>query len=86
MPKCKTFEVEILKKKINSRNRQSICSADCRNAWNSILVDVLTETNNYVGFRYLNPDEVPAGELPGIDRTKETAVNRYPDSSRVEYY
>lgn len=84
MAKRKTFKVEILKKKINGRNRQSICSADCRNAWNSVLADILMDTGNYEGFRYLDKDEVPAGELPGIER--ESGLSTFPDSSRVEYY
>ncbi len=86
MPKRKTFKVEKLKELINYRNRHSTCSAEVRKGWNSLFVDILLEMGNYEGFRYLNPDEVPAGQLAGIDKTKTTSVNRYPDSSRVVYF
>ena len=96
MPKRKTFPVNKLIENVNERNRLSICSAEVRNGWNSVLTDILMATDNYEGFRYLQSNEVPHGELPGIYDTAigaesenwlapVTITKSFPDYSRIEF-
>jgi len=62
----KTLSVETLRSEVNRRNRESTCSPEVRQGWNSILESMLMATGNYRGFRFLTPDKVPDGKAPGI--------------------
>tara|TARA_B100000959_G_C14715664_1_gene514768 strand:+ start:313 stop:606 length:294 start_codon:yes stop_codon:yes gene_type:complete len=52
-----------------------------------MVEQVLMESNNYKGFRYLALDEVPKGAIPGIrrDRGQEQQFENT-DSTRVRYF
>lgn len=63
----KTFKVDDLKVKINEVLQTSTCTADVRQGEIYVLEDILHSTGNYRGFQFLGADEVPAGELPGIN-------------------
>jgi len=84
--KRKTFSVEALKRKVNHRNKESTCVAATRDGWNSVLEDVLLETGNYNGFRYLKQEEVPPGRLPGIVWHEDPKKRLFPDEGRREYF
>jgi hypothetical protein len=86
MAKRKTFLVEALKRKVNHRNRTSTCTAAARDGWNSVLSDVLMETGNYKGFRYLTQEEVPPGYEPGGIWHEDPTKRLFPDESRREYF
>lgn len=66
MAKRKTIEVSALKDQINFMLANSRCSVEGRKSMMVILENVLMDTKNYNGFRYLGEKEVPAGEFPGI--------------------
>lgn len=66
MAKRKTIEVSALKDQINFMLANSRCSVDGRKSMMVILENVLMDTKNYNGFRYLGEKEIPAGEFPGI--------------------
>ena len=80
MKRRKTIEVDRLVDMVNQRNRQSICSQETRDGWNSFLESVLMETGNYKGFMYLDKHHVPAGEDPGI-----ADDNTIIDNSRIVF-
>jgi len=88
----KTFEVNALKNKINGMIARSTCSAAEREVMAMVLSDVLHDTGNYNGFRYLGIDEVPAGHLPGVRYGEDGEFLSYEerfantDKSRVSYY
>lgn len=82
----KTFEVSRLVEMVNGRNRQSTCSPDMREGWNSLLESVLINTDTYAGFGYLTLLEVPQGQLPGIEYGRENEPPEFPDESRRIYY
>jgi hypothetical protein len=86
MAKRKTFPVDLLKRKVNNRNKTSTCYADARNGWNSVLEDVLMATGNYNGYRYLKVGEVPPGQLPGMVWHDDPEKRTFPDPSRREYH
>jgi len=65
----KTFNVQTFKDKCNQRLANLYMSADALQELCLTLEDILRETGNYAGFRYLITEEVPAGELPGIRNT-----------------
>ena len=66
MAKRKTIEVSALKDQINFMLANSRCSVEGRKSMMVILENVLMDTKNYNGFRYLGEKEIPAGEFPGI--------------------
>jgi hypothetical protein len=68
--KKKTFSVEAFKCSINDRLATSFISERELAQLCLTLENVLHETGNYGGFRYLNKSEVPAGCQPGIRSTK----------------
>lgn len=88
----KTFSVEEFKTKINSMLKNSTCGFDERNVMITILGDVLHETGNYNGFRYLMVDEVPVGHNPGVRYDNDGSVLPYEerfkdcDDTRRSYY
>ena len=66
MAKRKTVEVSSIKDQINFMLANSRCPVEGRKSMMVILENVLMDTKNYNGFRYLGEKEVPAGEMPGI--------------------
>jgi hypothetical protein len=85
-----TVDVKALVEEVNYRNRESTCSAEVRDGWNSLLEEVLMSTKNYAGFGWLSAKEVPAGERPGIvwsgEGTDNIGTPSFPDDSRRVYY
>ena len=67
--KKKTFSVEAFKCSINDRLATSFISDRELQQLCLTLENILHETGNYGGFRYLNKSEVPAGCSPGIRST-----------------
>ena len=67
MAKRKTFCVEEFKQSINRMLAGSVISPEERKSMIIILEDVLMQTGNYNGFRYLNEKEVPVGHKAGIN-------------------
>jgi len=67
MPR-KTIEIEKL---VNIANTALKYDQDHNNDYRrgviSMIEDVLHLSGNYKGYRYLGPDEVPEGSLPGIN-------------------
>ena len=97
MSKKKTIKVEELKTIINGFLKDSQCSPDVRSGMITILEEVLFSTGNYNGYRHLLSDDVPAGQLPGINYEKTESglynpcadyVERFKntDATRVNYY
>jgi len=88
----KTFQVETLKKMVNESLKGSTCSADIRKGQMAMLEQVLHDSKNYKGFRYLLAIEVPKGQIPGmhvhgtIENTPYEARFKNTDPSRVEYF
>ena len=62
----KTFNVAAFKEKINWRLSNCFLAEDEMKQLCMTLEDVLHDTGNYGGFRYLGISEVPEGEVPGI--------------------
>lgn len=79
----KTVKIAALIEDINRRNKLSICLPEVRQGWNAFLEHVLHITNNYKGFGYLEENEVPAGQKPGVIRGEP---NQFPDETRRFYY
>lgn len=86
----KTVQVRWILDTINRRLTQpsDAISLDARNELWILLENILIETGNYAGFRYLTSDELPAGEQPGIfiRGATESTPTLFPDVSRRCYY
>lgn len=65
-PTRKTFNVEAFRDKVNWRLKNCTLSDDGLSTLCQALEDVLHDTGNYNGFRFLSVNEVPFGCLPGI--------------------
>ena len=67
MPR-KTIEIEKL---VDIANTALRCSRESHDGYRrgviTMIEDALFLSGNYRGFRYLGPDEVPEGSLPGIN-------------------
>ena len=83
--KRKTVTIEFIKDLVNRRNRQSTCTEEVRDGWNSVLSEILMAANVYNGFRYLGAKEVPPGQEPGMV-PHEDGTKTFPDGSRRHYY
>jgi hypothetical protein len=69
--------------KVNHRNRYSTDPPDVRKGWNELAKEVLMDKAVFNGFRFLNENEVPSGQLPGVySNGKKT---RATDDSRIEF-
>ena len=53
-----------------------------------VLEDVLLDSGNYKGFRYLTEAEVPEGFKPGINSDSDNSDTKFTncDSTRIHYY
>lgn len=82
----KTFSVQEFKDDMNATLRFSDCSPDIRSGIAYALAHVLHCTGNYSGFTYLEENEVPEGEKPGI-RNTSTYESRFlnTDSTRIKF-
>jgi hypothetical protein len=66
-----TFDIRLFVDNINRKLSQSTCTAEQRRGMISVAEDVLHNSGNYAGFRYLRVGEVPTGHLPGIQTLEE---------------
>ena len=73
----KTFNIEALVNTVNSMLASSTCSADMRHGMINVLEGVLHDARAYTGFRYLHSDEIPTGELPGVNFETNNVGNRF---------
>lgn len=62
----KTVGVAAIVDQVNASLKESTCSADVRLGMCTVVEQVLMASNNYAGFRYLDQNEVPSSELPGV--------------------
>jgi hypothetical protein len=65
-PTRKTFNVEVFRDKINWRLSNCFLAENELKQLCTTLEDVLWDTGNYGGFRYLRSFECPKGANPGI--------------------
>jgi len=89
----KTFEVEALKEHVNNMLKTNYWSKEQRIGMYLVLENVLHNTGNYNGFRYISNLEVGDGMLPGVRFDEETRlILEYPerfkdtDDTRRQYY
>jgi hypothetical protein len=84
-----TIKVDELKSMINLAIA-SDCSlrSEVRAAYANLLEQVLNNTGNYKGYRYLTENEIPVGFKPGIRTWSTSAEKRFDntDNTRVEYF
>ncbi len=73
----KTFNVNKFLDTVNSCLANSTCDPKVRDGYLFCLENLLFETGNYAGYRYLTVDEVPEGQLPGV---------RYDESGNILPY
>jgi len=71
----KTFNVNAFKNKCNWRLANCYLTEEALKETCLTLEDLLHETGNYAGFRYLNTFEVPDNELPGMRNIESTDRN-----------
>ncbi len=85
----KTFNVNELVVTVNEMCRLSTCSRDVRQGAINVLEHVLHSTDNYRGFKFLGVEDIPAGELPGINwgfENDPSARFFNTDKTRVYFY
>ena len=91
----KTFKVAEFKEQVNEMLATSTCSHEIREGMMTALEQVLHDTGNYYGFRYLDINQVPDGYAPGINLDpydREMPHRDYKlrfigtDSTRVRYF
>lgn len=82
----KTVNVDILVDKANAMLSDSKMSPDFRKGVMVMVEAILSESNNYDGFRYLREHEVPDGEKAGIIFDPVNFNHEYPDETRRQYY
>lgn len=63
----KTVSVESVRETANNMFRTGVGSSELRLGVIVLLEEILHQTGNYNGFRYLFEDEVPEHCLPGIN-------------------
>lgn len=87
----KTLNVKALVEYANFQLRESVTGREHRRGIQTMVEQILMDSGNYKGFRYLKEDEVPEGHLPGIQMSADGMMLNYParfdntDDSRVEY-
>jgi hypothetical protein len=87
----KTVNLIDMIEEVNRRNRGSICCAEVRRGWNSLLEGFLYENDAYAGYGYLEAEQLEGtraeGMLPGIIRDANgPGEHEFPDETRVVYY
>jgi hypothetical protein len=68
----------------NRMLRESTADSRLRLGVMNLTEFMLHATDNYAGFRHLSKDEVPAGQLPGIEVVN--GENTFPDETWISYY
>lgn len=94
MARRKTVNLKELIEEVNTRNRCSTCRPDIREGWNTLLESFLHGAGVYSGFFYLAPEQIPEGQLPGINCSIYTGVETVPcekrfentDNTRIQFY
>lgn len=83
----KTFNVDAFKDQINKMLATSLVTADLREGFIVALEQVLHDTGNYRGYRYLTVKEVPDGHKPGIRYEAGAPAHSFDDcdSTRRQY-
>jgi hypothetical protein len=84
------FNVDDLENQINARLKLDTNSKEYREALISVIENVLMDSGNYRGFRYLYSTEVPLLEKPGINGEYGKLLDiderfKDVDHTRVEY-
>jgi len=69
----KTVNVRNLIEKVNHKNKVSTCDPLVRQGWNSLLEDILHQTDNYNGFNYYYESDLAPNTTPGI----RTEIDKY---------
>jgi hypothetical protein len=91
MGKRKTISVEQVLTYANMQLKGSVTPSGHRDGICTMIEQVLMDTGNYAGFRYLTSVDVPTGHTPGI-HYDEGGILPYPerfvntDESRREYF
>ena len=75
----KTFKVEDLVKVVNHSLRNGGDTADTRIGMIALIEQVLHDSGNYKGYRYLTQAEIPSPHKPGIQVDENGEVLPYPD-------
>lgn len=57
----KTVSVEAIVDQVNASLKESTCSPDIRYGMCTVVEQVLMESGNYRGFRFLSQEELPNG-------------------------
>ena len=78
----KTLNVKALVAYGNQMLRDSVTDQGHRRGIQTMVEQVLMESGNYKGFRYLKQDEVPEGHVPGIYMDVDGKM--LPDTERFE--
>jgi hypothetical protein len=86
MPTRKTIPVGKIVDKVNLMLAKTVGSMESRIGAMALLEEILHDTGNYRGYKYLDSTEVPVGEQPGIIRDPNGANNRFPDETRRQYF
>ena len=93
-----TIKINDLIEHVNKLNRESTVDPKVRQGWNSLLEDILHQSNVYAGFGYLTEEQMQAAghnkpmsslpkQLPGIIRDEDRPENnQFPDETRRFYY
>ena len=88
----KTIKIDQLREHVNTSLKISTDTPDMRQGKILLLEAILHLTGNYNGYRFLQQEEVPKGQLPGIridsDSDGITELNPFfnTDPTRVRYY
>lgn len=91
MGKRKTVSVEQVVKYANEQLKYGMTGPVHRGGVMIMVEQILHDTGNYAGFRYLKSDEVPNNQAPGV-HYKDGEILPYPDrfintdNTRVEYF
>lgn len=89
----KTINIEVVREKVNRMLRDSHQDDHVDRAYRegviSILEDILHDTGNYKGFRYLTQDELFTNCIPGVRRGEDLSYEEKfinTDGTRRYYY
>lgn len=89
----KTFDIEKYKNMVNDYLAGDNSTKEQRQVMADTLMNILMETGNYKGFRYLSWRHLTAGVTPGINEDSDGQVLSYEsgrfdntDETRVYYF
>lgn len=91
----KTFSVQAFKEYVNDALSSDSLEPKERQVLMTTLEHVLFSSRNYKGFGYLTDEQVPRGQLPGVNYTQDKPRLPHPDyekrfantdKTRVFYY